>query len=164
MRHAEQIVKALLETDEVDPKKFVNKAFGLEQVMQSLIEKNYPDVEVLRIENVTDFHHLPRYSVFIRSKTERQIGHSLYNMVSGLQIQIRDYFGWKVKPYKDQSRYPKSNLGPGETVHGIKPVNVVYDYTEKPGVFVLQVQFDNMRLDYQNSQRFLIPPDWDEPY
>jgi hypothetical protein len=150
-----------MESEEVDPKAFVQQKTGYDVDIRRVIESNYPDVEILDIKAETG--HRLRYVVTIRSKDPaKPLWHQpVYHMINDLQKKLWNTYGWRMRPYAHQERYPASNKIDG--VAGIKPISICYDTaTGQQGVINLLIDFDILRKDDHGG--YNEEPTWNNPY
>jgi hypothetical protein len=150
-----------MESEEVDPKAFVQQKTGYDVDIRRVIESNYPDVEILNIQAETGYKL--RYVVTIRSKDPaKPLWHQpVYNMIGDLQKKLWNAYGWRMRPYAHQERYPASNRIDG--VCGIRPISICYDTaTGQPGVINLLIDFDILKKDDHGG--YNEEPNWNTPY
>jgi hypothetical protein len=152
------------ESDEVDPKEFAAaRHFNIEGDIKRIIETNYPNIEVVSVENKTGDGYSMKYEAQIRSRDGNQLWHSpIYNLIQDIEVKLADVYGWKLRPYKNQKNYPEFRRT-GKPV-GIKPIGVSYNNTSTPGQFVLYFDFAIMKRSPDGRGDFDKQPDWDIPY
>jgi hypothetical protein len=160
-RKVTQHLLGQMESEEVDPKNFVQQKIGHDVDIRRVIETNYPDVDILDIK--AEPGHKLRYVVTIRSKDPaKPLWHQpVYQMIQDLQKKLWAVYGWKMRPYTHQERYPASNKIDG--VAGIKPINIAYDTaTGVQGTINLLIDFDILKRD--DAHGYSEEPTWNNPY
>jgi hypothetical protein len=146
--------------DEIDPKQFASK-ISVEADIKRVVEQNYPNVEVLGVQYKHDFH--PRYTAQIKSRDPaKPLWHSpIYSMIQDLEPRIASEYGWALRPYMNQQRFPEFQRT-GKPV-GIKPIGICYDNAGTPGVFNLYFDFNILRPDAEGGGHSE-QADWGTPY
>lgn len=161
-RKVTQHLLGQMESEEVDPKGFVQQKIGHDIDIKRVIETNYPDVEILEIKAEPGYRL--RYEVMIRSKdpAAHPLWHSpIYAMILDLEVKLADVYNWKLRPYANQENYPEYRRT-GKPV-GIKPIGIAYDTaTGQPGVIKLLIDFNILKRD--DSHGYFEEPDWGTPY
>lgn len=150
-----------MESEEVDPKAFVQQKTGHDVDIRRVIETSYPDVEILEIKAEPGYRL--RYVVTIRSKDPaKPLWHQpVYGMIQDLQRKLWAVYGWKMRPYAHQERYPETSKFDG--VAGIKPINIAYDTaTGQQGVINLLIDFDILKKDAHDG--YDEESNWNTPY
>jgi hypothetical protein len=149
------------ESDDVDPKGFVQQKIGHDIDIRRIIETNYPNIEVLRV--VPDTGYRLRYVATIRSKDQAApLWHQpIYALIRDLELKLWDLYNWKMRPYANQQNYPANIKTRG--VAGIKPISVCYNNTPgQPGAFDLMIDFDIMKPDKAGG--YAEQENWGTPY
>lgn len=150
-----------VESDTVDPKAFVQQKIGYDIDIKRVIETEYPNVEVLGVTAEPDYRL--RYIATIRSKDPAQpLWHQpIYSMIQDLQRKLWKLYGWKMRPYAHQERYPANIKFDG--VAGIKPISICYDHAQgQPGAFNLLIDFDILKKD--DTGDYAEQENWGTPY
>jgi hypothetical protein len=150
-----------MESEEVDPKAFVQQKIGHDIDIRRVIETNYPNVEVLDVRAEADYKL--RYVVTIRSKNPAQpLWHQpIYSMIQDLEKKLWDVYGWKMRPYANQQKYPENVKTGG--IAGIKPISICYNTaTGVHGTINLIFDFDILRKD--SADGYEEESNWGTPY
>jgi hypothetical protein len=149
--------------DDVDPKVFIKQNLGIETDIKRVIETNYPDIEVLSVTNASNEFRMD-YEAEIRSKdAAKPLHHNvIYAMIKDVEVKLADVYGWKLRPYMNQRRFPEF-LRTGKPV-GVVPISISYDNTSTPGTFRFFISFKIMRRSLHGRGDFEEQADWNTPY